>query len=412
MKWSIPEATRVALDASEVGQLISIFSEPSLMMTELREETFSLGSCWAFRGGLPEHKGRVNRDFQGFERVRFLSYSEDSRAVSILSAEVGPGLLAFSKVVEEDGRHTSSLMGLLDTATETITHCAAAQNRHSCDTCRVQNVPCDPLKCHNEQDFELALDYRRQILEQSESPRSISMQYIILWLSGTWTCPMEPLEPMTYSATCHLNGSTFDSALLSVLQDEISGSHPPRASFRIVSEGRKEMDHFLGLELDEFEFSSSEEWSPTLTPTADFLSQPSGKDHGVKKTERICQICNASFRRSYDLKRHTAAIHEKRRDFICPKCPKTYTQKGHLNEHIRMVHCEEPGLQCPVCKKQFGIKSKLERHISTVHENMRSFKCLECSKSYKERSYLKQHLLTQHNIRMEGPTSPRPKDSP
>jgi len=411
MKWNIPEATQAVLDASEVGQLISIFSEPSLMMTELREETFSLGSCWAFRGGLPEHKGRVNRNFQGFERVRFLSYSEDSRAVSILSAEVGPGLLAFSKVVEGDGRHTSSIMGLVDTATETITHCAAAQNRRSCDMCRNENLPCDPLKCHNEQDFEQALEYRRQLLEQSERPRNISMQYIILWLSGVWTCPMEPLEPMTYSATCHLNGSTFDSALLHVLQDAISSSNPPRTSFRFVSEGRKEMDHFLRLELDEFEFSSSEEWSPALTPVPNLPSTPRGKDGGSRKKDKLCQICHTSFRRSYDLKRHMAAIHEKRRDFICPKCPKTYTQKGHLNEHIRMAHCEEPGLQCPVCKKQFGIKSKLERHISTVHENVRSFKCLECSKSYKERSYLKQHLLTQHNIRLEGSTSPRAEDS-
>lgn len=55
------------------------------------------------------------------------------------------------------------------------------------------------------------------------------------------------------------------------------------------------------------------------------------------KKKFICNTCNKSFNKPIDLKRHSDAVHEKKRPFICPfdKCKKSFSLKCTLNRHLQ-----------------------------------------------------------------------------
>eukprot|EP00189_Rhodosorus_marinus_P000217 CAMPEP_0113959450 /NCGR_PEP_ID=MMETSP0011_2-20120614/4151_1 /TAXON_ID=101924 /ORGANISM="Rhodosorus marinus" /LENGTH=93 /DNA_ID=CAMNT_0000970763 /DNA_START=812 /DNA_END=1090 /DNA_ORIENTATION=- /assembly_acc=CAM_ASM_000156 len=60
--------------------------------------------------------------------------------------------------------------------------------------------------------------------------------------------PVGPLEPVTYDWDGYESGPSFRYALMSVVQDEMQGVHPPRPSIRLVKQGWEEMEYFLDLE--------------------------------------------------------------------------------------------------------------------------------------------------------------------
>ncbi|KAJ8901371.1 hypothetical protein NDN08_007217 [Rhodosorus marinus] len=393
-KWYVPEAAKVAMEESQIGHLISRFGEPSLMMLELRQEDFLLGSYWSFIGGLPEVNGRANGNFAGYNRVRFLTYMADPGMVVVFTTEVTPGVIAFSKIEELDARHAAHTVGLIDTTTENVILRIRTTSRRSCDECASLNRACDPSTCQNDQDFEMSRAVRQLLISQPSSNYSQSaLDYQQLFTDGAWTGPLGSPDPMVTVARCYSKGALFDVALLSVVQNEISGVHPPRSSFRIVSEEWNQMEYYQALE--DVSRSPLEESSHSEVRCA----KPSPRSSGTAKQSRTCEICMTTFRRNYDLKRHWAAVHENRRDFECLICGKTYTQKGHLREHIRSVHTDDTAFQCRICKKRFGVQSKLERHVTTVHDSNRGFQCNLCSRSYKEKSSLSKHLLKHHKIR-------------
>uniref|UniRef100_A0A7S3EEA3 C2H2-type domain-containing protein n=1 Tax=Rhodosorus marinus TaxID=101924 RepID=A0A7S3EEA3_9RHOD len=393
-KWYVPEAAKAAMEESQIGQLISRFGEPSLMMIELRQDDFLLGSYWSFIGGLPEVNGRANSNFAGYNRVRFLTYMSELGMVIIFTTEVTPGVIAFSKVEELDARHAAHTVGLINAGTEKVTLRVQTISRRSCDECAGLNRGCDPSTCQNEQDFEMSRAVRQLLISQPSSNYSQSaLDYQRLFTDGAWTGPLGNRDPMITVAKCYSKGALFDAALLSIVQNEISAVLPPRSSFRIVSEEWNQMQYYQALE--DASGSSVEGFSRGKVRDV----EPSPRSSGTAKQSRTCEICMTTFRRNYDLKRHWTAVHENRRDFECPTCGKTYTQKGHLREHIRSVHTDDTSFQCRICKKRFGVQSKLERHVTTVHDSNRAFHCILCSRSYKEKSSLSKHLLKHHKIR-------------
>lgn len=53
-----------------------------------------------------------------------------------------------------------------------------------------------------------------------------------------------------------------------------------------------------------------------------------------------CSTCSALFRRKYDLKTHTSAVHEKRRPHVCPYadvCNASFAHRGTMTKHISTV---------------------------------------------------------------------------
>ncbi|KAJ8901383.1 hypothetical protein NDN08_007229 [Rhodosorus marinus] len=400
MKIRIPEATKAVIGSSEVASMVSVLNQPSLMMSEFQGRDFTLGSGWAFVGGLPGMDGNVH-EFAGLKRIRFLSCFRERKGVTLLSCEVRPGLITFVKVAEVSGRCNFSQWGFIDKLSELILHTQSHIDTRACDMCVLAGVTCDPTSCPSGQTFDDLRD-RRLALFQEENRPGFYMHYTKAWLSGTYTIPVGPLEPLTSNTTVYFSGQNFDLALLSVLQFEVEGVNPPRSSFRFVKSEIDDMQDqdTLGLE----ELTSSETTlakSGVVVVSAGESTDAETKISGRRKKESRCETCGLAFSRAHNLKRHRLLVHQKRRDFICEYCQRTFTQNGHLKEHIKVNHVGTNLLNCTACGKGFGARSKLQRHILTVHENRRSYKCDVCQKKYKEKSYLKRHMQKQHGVELE-----------
>ncbi|TPX67865.1 hypothetical protein SpCBS45565_g03444 [Spizellomyces sp. 'palustris'] len=57
------------------------------------------------------------------------------------------------------------------------------------------------------------------------------------------------------------------------------------------------------------------------------------KSHGAERTYR-CELCEASFRRSHDLKRHFRSIHTVIKPFGCESCGKRFSRMDALKRHV------------------------------------------------------------------------------
>uniref|UniRef100_A0A7S2ZCB0 C2H2-type domain-containing protein n=1 Tax=Rhodosorus marinus TaxID=101924 RepID=A0A7S2ZCB0_9RHOD len=397
VRLKIPDETLRALADSGAGDMFRLVTEPCLMMTEFQGVNYSLGSAWAFVGGLPYLDGRGNEAYSRVQRIRVMTYLENNKGVVILSREVQPGIAGLLRLVEVDGRHVLTTFSMVEEETQIISKNQTLVDRRPCDICLLTGDACDPRVCNVEQSFSKARAARLSLLEKMDYP-VCSLQYIVQWLSGRWTIPVGPFEPMQMHWHAYISGSSFQHALVTVLQNEVEAVHPPRSSFRLFKLAKKEVDYYLDFEdqgapLDRDSRSGNVEFWATIKASE---SPKPGRQDG--KREHRCETCGTTFKRSYDMKRHNISVHRKVREFKCPHCDRSFTQSGHMHEHVRMRHTGENVQACSTCNKKFGAKSKLLRHVKTVHEKERNFECSVCLKSYKTRSYLREHLRDQHKL--------------
>ncbi|KAJ8901388.1 hypothetical protein NDN08_007234 [Rhodosorus marinus] len=397
VRLKIPGDTLRALAASGAGDMFDLVTEPCLMMTEFQGENYSLGSGWAFVGGLPYLDGRGNQAYSGVKRIRMMTYLENNKGVVILSREVQPGITGLLRMVEVDGRHVLTTFSMVEDETQTIIANQTLVDRRPCDICLLTGDACDPRVCNIEQSFSKVRAARLSLLEKMDFP-VCSLQYIVQWLSGRWTIPVGPFEPMQMQWHAYISGPSFHHALVTVLQNEVETVHPPRSSFRLLKQAKEEVDYYLDLE-DQGTSLGKRPCSGTVEFWGTLKASKSPKSVRMDgKKEHLCETCGMPFKRSYDMKRHNVSVHKKVREFKCPHCDRCFTQSGHMHEHVRMTHTGENVQACSICNKKFGAKSKLLRHVKTVHEKERKFECGVCLKSYKTRSYLREHLRDQHKL--------------
>ncbi|KAJ8901390.1 hypothetical protein NDN08_007236 [Rhodosorus marinus] len=315
-----------------------------------------------------------------------------------VKCEIQPGLVAVLRIVEIDGRHNLKTWAVIDKETETIVGMETTVARRPCDMCLLTSDICDPRQCKNEQSFESMRNSKRSLLEKMEKPVCHMEMF-----SGKWVMAIDRLEPIEYNWSLYFSGSSYQYALLSVLQGEVESVHPPRASFRIVKQAREEMDYCMDLEtLLEMAFVNDE-----VVGNGGKASRLNGAgvDLALEKVKpgakrHRCETCGTIFKRAYDMKRHVIVVHQRIKDFKCSYCGRLFTQSGHLHEHVRIAHTGALHA-CSVCEKKFGTKSKLERHVSAVHYNERNFRCSVCELAFKDKAYLRKHMRKQHNVDMK-----------
>jgi len=397
MRMRVPEATGAVLASSEVMQMVGVLQQPALMMTEYICDSYALGSGWAFLGGLPEVNGVESKSFLGLQRFRFMSFVEGGKMATISSADVGHGYVAFVKAKEMDARHNVTLWGIVDKEKETILEHNTSITRRACEECRVMMRTCDPRTCASDVSLEDLLHWsKRTELKDQNSRRKLTLEYMQYWHRDSWAICVGPFEPLTITLSHYSSGPLFQIAHVAVVQDEVLGLHPPRASFRTVKYARDLLNF-----PDNFEGGKpSSAGVEVLEAVGSSERGPSSADAVIVRTSRkvVCEICGARFKRNYEARRHRRNVHEKLREHQCELCERTFSQKGHLNEHIRVIHSEQSEHSCTVCGKRFGVKSKMERHVATVHEKRRLFQCEVCKNWYKEKGYLKRHLRVAHQL--------------
>ena len=82
-----------------------------------------------------------------------------------------------------------------------------------------------------------------------------------------------------------------------------------------------------------------------------------------------CDLCDDSFTRKNDVKRHKKLIHEKPRDHQCQKCEKYFLTQENLRDH-ELKHLSE--MRCRECGHGFGKLKYYQDHIKFVHPEGRS----------------------------------------
>ena len=87
-------------------------------------------------------------------------------------------------------------------------------------------------------------------------------------------------------------------------------------------------------------------------------------DHKNDVNEEIlkCINCDATFKSSTQLKRHTANAHCSR-PFKCPHCPHRSKNKTNLERHVAFHTSNKDAFQCLHCGRKFAFKNSMKKHL-------------------------------------------------
>jgi len=120
--------------------------------------------------------------------------------------------------------------------------------------------------------------------------------------------------------------------------------------------------------------------------------------HTSNLTRHKCTLCESTFKREADLKRHFT-MHMGSQDWSCDKCGKAFTLKRHLQAHIKthMTEAEKRHV-CHLCGNRFARKEFLVDHMAT-HTSFRGFKCDICSTTVKTKTTLRTHRVRVHKLK-------------
>ncbi|XP_043508074.1 uncharacterized protein LOC122527717 isoform X3 [Frieseomelitta varia] len=126
-------------------------------------------------------------------------------------------------------------------------------------------------------------------------------------------------------------------------------------------------------------------------------------EHGQKRTQVIipttdnlkCDICNKSFKTSFQLLRHNRLKHAREEDittrnFPCDLCPKRYPDQNSLARH-RKTHTGDRPFQCLECHKNFPTSTALRRHLTLHNSQSRPLPCIYCGRRFVDKASLVKH---------------------
>ena len=86
------------------------------------------------------------------------------------------------------------------------------------------------------------------------------------------------------------------------------------------------------------------------------------QDDDITEKTLKCINCNATFKSSTQLKRHTANAHCSR-PFKCPHCPHRSKNKANLERHVAFHTSNKDAFQCLHCDRKFAFKNSMKKHL-------------------------------------------------
>ena len=108
-----------------------------------------------------------------------------------------------------------------------------------------------------------------------------------------------------------------------------------------------------------------------------------------------CGICEKSFIRHANKKKHIAVVHGEEKKYVCNVCSSSFGFKNELTSHRENNH-QGGRHTCKSCDKIFASTGSLKEHIKKIHEGQQNHKCDYCGKSFTQSRYLKTHIQTLH----------------
>ncbi|CRL02870.1 CLUMA_CG016130, isoform A [Clunio marinus] len=107
----------------------------------------------------------------------------------------------------------------------------------------------------------------------------------------------------------------------------------------------------------------------------------------------FCEICGKSFTKPVDYRRHSDAVHNKKRPFSCSinNCNKSFSLKCTLQRHMKTHEFSRKLLICDICKKPLRAKCSLKLH-KLLHDNIKPHKCNECGLKFRTPGNMKKHF--------------------
>ncbi|UYV60450.1 hypothetical protein LAZ67_1001183 [Cordylochernes scorpioides] len=116
-----------------------------------------------------------------------------------------------------------------------------------------------------------------------------------------------------------------------------------------------------------------------------------------------CQICQRSFIRSYDFRRHMKIHKDIRELYTCPNCPAAFTEKWNLRKHFqRSTTGERVHLRTPFCNSFFTAKNETAVNINRNLVSVYGEECMSIQMVRRWRSWFLEGRQNVHDDERSG----------
>ena len=132
--------------------------------------------------------------------------------------------------------------------------------------------------------------------------------------------------------------------------------------------------------------------------SAGSFASPKKTKSACMKDNKLCKICNKTFKTLQNKQLHVACVHEGKKAFKCPMCNKSFANKYGLERHKVRIHDKIKNFKCDICQKGMSTLFTLSIHISTVHEKKKPFGCSTCSTNFGTKGELRKHKKTKSHL--------------
>ena len=119
------------------------------------------------------------------------------------------------------------------------------------------------------------------------------------------------------------------------------------------------------------------------------------KDLVTTKKTFTCKICNSTFDKLTDLRKHKNESGHKK-TYLTPTMKKKMLENDPNLDPSQFIDKIKP--QCPVCHKTYYNRKNLRIHMASIHEGKKDFSCSICDYKTKSKQELERHDVTKHEL--------------